>query len=232
VTNMTTYQRIQSGRLYEQIVEQIEERILSGDLKPGDRLPTESELADQFGVSRTAVREAMKVLRHKGLADSHPGRGTFVADDTHLAMRHSLDLMVKIEKDGIENLVEVREILEPAIAALAAIRREEKHLAEMETAISLMDNASSDAEIYNQIDLNFHRTLAQATGNKLILALFDTIIDPLREQMRLTFSRQGKATHSKKFHIRLLEAIREQDANKAREAMEAHLKQIRESAQL
>src|SRR5579863_1100400 len=88
------YKLVRSSRLYEQIVQQIEESIVKGDLKPGDQLPAERELAQRFGVSRTAVREAVKALREKGLVEAYSGRGTFITDGTTQAVRQSLDLMV------------------------------------------------------------------------------------------------------------------------------------------
>jgi GntR family transcriptional repressor for pyruvate dehydrogenase complex len=115
------YFPIQSERLYEQIVGQIEQLIEAGDLKVGDRLPSERELAEQFAVSRTAVREAVKALRQKGLVEIRPGRGTFITNGTSNSVRSSLDMLIKMGvTKGSGNLVEVREILEPEIAALAA----------------------------------------------------------------------------------------------------------------
>ena len=123
------YTPIRSGRLYEQIVDQIEALILNGKLKPGDKLPSETELAEQFSVSRTAVREAMKALIHKGLISSYSGRGTFVTDGTSDAVRESLGLMIKLgQEEGARSLAEVREIFEPEIAAMAATRRKKEHL--------------------------------------------------------------------------------------------------------
>jgi len=90
------YKTVRTSRLYEQIVQQIEESILKGALKAGDQLPAERELAQRFGVSRTAVREAVKALREKGLVEAYSGRGTFITDGTSQAIRQSLGLMVKI----------------------------------------------------------------------------------------------------------------------------------------
>src|SRR5215467_15621426 len=105
------YTPIQPSKIFEQIAQQIEQRILSGELRSGDRLPPERELAEQFHASRTAVREAMKSLAQKGLVDMRPGRGTVVIDGTSRAMRHSLGLMIRFGQAGSEsNLVEVREI--------------------------------------------------------------------------------------------------------------------------
>src|SRR6267143_4630716 len=126
------YKLVRTSRLYEQIVQQIEESILKGDLKPGDQLPAERELAQRFGVSRTAVREAVKALREKGLVEAFSGRGTFITDGTTQAVRQSLDLMVRIgQQEGSAHLAELRLILEPEIAALAASRIEEQLLSTM-----------------------------------------------------------------------------------------------------
>src|SRR5512137_2036715 len=117
------YKIVRTSRLYEQIVQQVEESIQKGALKPGNQLPPERELAQKFGVSRTAVREAVKTLREKGLVSSHQGRGTFITDNTARSMRHSLGFAMKIgAADGEADLTQVREILEPEIAALAAKR--------------------------------------------------------------------------------------------------------------
>src|SRR5947208_15742401 len=110
------YIPIQSIKVFEQVAVQIEKRILDGELRNGDRLPTEREFAEQFHVSRTAVREAMKLLEQKGLVEMRPGRGTRVIDGTSRAVRHSLDLMMQVGQGGSRlSLVEVREMLEPGI---------------------------------------------------------------------------------------------------------------------
>src|SRR5438552_13630491 len=141
------YKAVRTSRLYEQIVQQIEESILKGALKPGDQLPAERELAEQFGVSRTAVREAVKALREKGLVEAYSGRGTFVTDGTSQAIRQSLDLMIKIgQPDGSTHLAELRAILEPEIAALAATRAAEQYVTTMRDAVGVMERARQDTE--------------------------------------------------------------------------------------
>src|SRR5271155_3461677 len=107
------YRAVRASRLYEQIVQQIEESIHKGALKPGDQLPAERELAQQFGVSRTAVREAVKTLHEKGLVEAYPGRGTFITSGTSNSVRQSLDRMIRDgHTEGTVHLAEVREILE------------------------------------------------------------------------------------------------------------------------
>jgi len=230
---LAMYDQIHSGRLYEQIVEQIEQRIVSGALKVGDQLPAERELAIQFGVSRTAVREAVKSLRQKGLVEIAPGRGTFIADRTTRAMRHSLDFITKIgAKDGSKNLAEVRAILEPEIAALAATRATEKFLTAMRDAIATMDTSLDDADRYIQADLDFHLALAQATRNNLIPALIDPIVDLLREQRKNIFEGVGASKRGQTYHKRILAAVERHDVDAARQAMREHLRQVRKDGQL
>ena len=226
------YKLVRTSRLYEQIVQQIEESIVKGNLKPGDQLPAERELAQRFGVSRTAVREAVKALREKGLVEAYSGRGTFITDGTTQAVRQSLDLMVKIgQPEGSTHLAEVRAILEPEIAALAAVRIQEPELVTMREAVATMDNAGQDPEAYIEADLDFHLALAEGAANPLILSLLDSIVGLLREQRLRIFRVPGGPERGQIHHKRILEAVERHDAEKAREAMRAHLTQVRDDSQ-
>lgn len=227
------YKTVQTSRLYEQIVQQIEESILNAQLKAGDQLPPERELAQQFGVSRTAVREAVKALREKGLVEAYSGRGTFVTNGTSHAMRQSLDWLIKIGEPGnLAQLEEVREILEPDIAALAATRADEQHLATMREAVELMDRSRQDPDTYIEADLDFHLSLAEAAANPIILSLIDSIVGLLREQRMRIFRIEGGPERGQHHHKRILEAVERRDSQAAREAMRAHLQQVREDSQV
>ena len=227
------YKAVQSSRLYEQIVKQIEESILKGELKPGDQLPAERELAQQFGVSRTAVREAVKTLREKGLVESYSGRGTFITNGTSQAIKQSLDFMMRIgQQDGLVQLAEVRQILEPEIAALAASRVQEQHLAMMREAVAVMDEALRDPDAYIEADLDFHLSLAEAAENPIILSLIDSIVGLLREQRLRIFYVDGGPERGQFHHKRILEAVEQRDADGARDAMRAHLQQVREDSRV
>lgn len=222
------YTPIQSERLYEQIVQQIERRIVAGELKIGDQLPSERELAEQFAVSRTAVREAIKALREKGLVEILVGRGTFIANGTTDVVRHTLDLLMKFDTSkGFMKLVEVREILEPEIAALAATRITDEYILAMQEAMDKMEASIDDVEEFVEADLDFHLALAEATQNPIIPALLDPIIDLLREQRIQTTQIKGVAQHGQYNHKIIIEAVKRRDSNAAREAMRRHLEQIR-----
>ena len=224
-----TYTPIQSSKVFEQIAEQIEKRILSGELQSGDRLPTERELSEQFHASRTAVREAMKTLAQRGLVDMRPGRGTIVIDGTSQAMRHSMGLMIKVGRAGSsESLVEVREIIEPEIAALAAVRATDEQITAMSEAVKVMDINIHETNVYIIADNDFHRALAAGTQNILILSLIDSIVDLLSEQRKLIFSTNGAPERGQMHHKRILDSVIRHDVEAAREAMRAHLQQVRE----
>ena len=221
---------VRSSRPYEQIVQQVEESIHKGALKAGDQLPPERELAEQFGVSQTAVREAVKALREKGLVEAYPGRGTFITDGSSYTIRQSLDRMMRSGHQGFTSLAEVREILEPEIAALATTRAGEEDIAAMREQVAAMDAAKGEPEAYIEADLDFHLALAEAADNAIILSLIDSIVGLLREQRMGIFQVDGGPERGQYHHKRILEAIEHRDPVGAREAMKAHLKQVREDS--
>jgi GntR family transcriptional repressor for pyruvate dehydrogenase complex len=228
---MSMYKLVQTSRLYQQIVQQIEESINSGQLKIGDQLPAERELAHQFGVSRTAVREAVKTLREKGLVEAYPGRGTFITNGSSHSIWHSLDRMIRDgQPEAMVHLVEVREILEPEIASLAAQRSEKDDIAAMREAVEVMDNSKRDPETFIEADLDFHLALAEAASNPLILSLIDSIVGVLREQRMGIFAVEGGADRGQYHHKKILEAVEHRDSTGARDSMRAHLRQVREDS--
>jgi GntR family transcriptional repressor for pyruvate dehydrogenase complex len=229
---MAKYLPVQSERLYAQIVDQIETRIVAGDLKVGDQLPPERELSEQFGASRTAVREAVKILVEKGLVEIRPGVGTFVVNGTPVAMRQSLGRLMKFgAADGSAHLIEVRGIMEPEIAALAAARMTDEYITAMQEAYAVMETAAEDPDLFVEADLDFHLALAEATQNPLIPALMDTIIDLLREMRKRTAVVDGGLRRGQSHHRKILDAVIRRDPEAARQAMQDHLQQVRADSQ-
>jgi GntR family transcriptional regulator, transcriptional repressor for pyruvate dehydrogenase complex len=227
-TSMQMYKAVRAARLYEQIVQQIEQSIHEGRLKAGDQLPTERELAQQFGVSRTAVREAVKILTEKGLVESFSGRGTFVTSPRSQPSRNPLDVFFEgSDLDDPAYLVELRQIVEPEVTALAVTRIDDQQLTMMREAVAVMDRSMKQPEAYIEADLDFHLALAEAAGNPLILSLLDSIVGVLRNQRLGIFGVDGGPGRGQMHHKRILEAIERRDPVAAREAMQAHLEQIR-----
>ncbi len=225
------YKTLHTSRLYEQIMQQIEESILSGTLNTGDQLPAERELAQRFGVSRTAVREAVKALREKGLVEAYSGRGTFITNNRIQMLRQSLDMMVKFDTEGLVRLAEVRAVIEPDIAALAAERAGENHIAALHEAYDTMERSEQDQDSFIEADLDFHLTLAEAAANPLILSLIDSIVWLLREQRMRIFNVAGGPERGQAHHQKILAAVEGHHPEKAREAMRAHLQQVRRDSQ-
>ncbi len=211
-------------------MQQIEDSILQGTLKPGDQLPAERDLAQRFGVSRTAVREAVKALREKGLVEAYTGRGTFITNNRFQGIRQSLDMLVKFDAEGLVRLAEVRGVIEPDIAALAAERAGESHLATLREAFETMEQSRQDPEAFIEADLDFHLTLAEAADNPLILALIDSIVWLLREQRMRIFNLAGGPERGQFHHRRILAAVEAHNPEQAREAMRSHLVQVREDS--
>lgn len=221
------YTPLERSKLYEQIVEQIQGRIVRGELRAGDRLLPERELAASFGASRTAVREALKTLAQMGLVAVHQGRGAIVTDNTSDAMRSSMGLMMRVgHLSSPDALVEVRGIIEPDIAALAAARATTEHIAALADAVEMMDRSMTLAAEYIAADTRFHRTLALATQNPLIISLVDSIVGLLAEQRMLVFSVPGGPERGQVFHKQVLDAVEHGEVELARTAMRAHLAQV------
>jgi len=224
------YVTVQTSRKYEQIVEQIMNLVADGVLNPGDQLPAERELAQQFGVSRTAVREAVKALRERGLVQIHPGRGTYISDYSLSAsgiVQDSLAFMVRTDDPtGSDELQQVRYLLEPGIAALAAEKATAHDLQQLQRLIEKMDDSLDNQEAFVQADLDFHLALARATQNSLIPVLIIPVIGLLREQRMRIFETSGGPERGQFHHKHILETVSQGDTAAARLAMEAHLKQV------
>ena len=225
---MTSYKPLRNGRLYEQIVEQIEQQVLAGVLNTGDRLPPERKLAAQFGVSRTAVREAVKALRQRGLIEVFPGRGTFITDETTAALQQSMGLAMRVgQKDGFNHLIELREMMEPPIAAKAAERATAEHIKQMEQWVTRMDEVLMQPKEFISADLAFHNALAEASQNPLLPTLLNSIVDLIQEQRMHVFKEDGGQRRSQDEHKQILQAIKERDPDAAHAAMAHHLQQVR-----
>lgn len=219
----------QSRRLYQQIVSQIQELIVSGELEPGDKLPTEQQLTEQFGVSRTVVREAVKALAEKELLRVKHGKGVYVVAPSEETLQESMLLLFRASKRPLHALLEAREILEVEIAGLAAARATHEDKQSLREALrheaTLLDRPGE----YVEQDLKFHELLAQATQNEVLSILLNALGELLRESRRVTIEAPGVARLSWQGHQRIYEAVRDSDKEAAREAMRRHLTMVRDT---
>jgi GntR family transcriptional regulator, transcriptional repressor for pyruvate dehydrogenase complex len=219
---------LSSPRLYEQMAERVRQAIIDGDIKTGDRLPNERDLAKQYGVSRTVIREAIKTLRQEGLVEVQPGLGTFVVDATGERLKQTFDLMMSFGRDTmLADIVEIREMLEPHIAAVAAERATSDDIEHMDKAITLMEEHIEVIEKYTEEDHSFHLALARATQNAVLPRLIASIVDLLQELRKRIAQVDGARERGQMHHRAIVDAVRNKDPQAARAAMEAHLAQVR-----
>jgi GntR family transcriptional regulator, transcriptional repressor for pyruvate dehydrogenase complex len=222
---------LSSSSLYEQLAQRIRQAIIDGTIKTGDRLPNERDLAKQYGVSRTVVREAIKTLKQEGLVEVRPGLGSFAVNATGEALKQTFNLMMSFgHENTLADIVEIREILEPHIAAIAAQRATEDDVARMEQAIALMEEHIDIIEKYTEEDHNFHLALARATQNSIIPRLIASIVDLLQELRKRIALVDGARERGQTHHQNIVEAIRNKDSEAARAAMTDHLAQVRQDS--
>jgi GntR family transcriptional regulator, transcriptional repressor for pyruvate dehydrogenase complex len=217
--------KLDEGSLSVQAAHQIRELIRTGELKKGDRLPSERELSDRLGVSRTVVREAIKMLRASGYVKVRMGVGSFVAEESVNILEDSLSNSNDPDYKKIADLHQVREVLEPAVAALAAQNATREDIEKMEAAIQIMEQNLSNGYRYIEGDKLFHIALAEATKNSVFTILLNSIVDLLQEARRLAISTPGAGERSSYYHRRILEAVKSRDAEEALLAMSEHMQQ-------
>ncbi len=218
--------QLEEGILSHQTAQHIRELVKSGGLRVGDRLPPERELGERLGVSRTVVREAIQILRAEGLVRIRMGVGTFVTQSAPNILEGPMNFLAHSETKKIQDLLQVRYLLEPAIAALAAEHATADHIARMEEAIADMDRYLADGYRYIERDNHFHSALAEASNNSVYLLLQNSIVDLLQESRRLAISVPGAAKRANAFHRRILEAVRAHAPKKAFAAMQGHMDQL------
>lgn len=206
----------------QQVVEQLTQSILKKDFSPGTQLPPERELAQQLGVSRNVVREATKTLQSRGLLSVEHGRGTIVTGVTMGPMRQTLENALFGRQDSLLKLLQLRLPLEAEIASLAALNRRAEHLKATQKLLNEMREAASDLPYYAELDVAFHQSLAQATGNELFVLVLESLSGLLTEY-RLTALRQSSWEIAQRHHERIYAAIEAGDAEAASSRMRDHL---------
>jgi GntR family transcriptional repressor for pyruvate dehydrogenase complex len=209
-------------RLSDKVADMMLETILSDRLKVGDRLPSERELGEQFGVSRTVVREAVRALVTKGVIDVRSGSGLRVAAVDANAVSESMSLFLRGGALDFEKVHEVRTVLEVHLAGLAAERATDGDVAQLREIHERMRRETSDVEAAARDDLEFHRAIARATHNELFLLLMDSIGSSLIDIRRENLG-SGSAPMTLSQHEEILELIGAHDPEGARRAMQAHL---------
>ncbi|MVW70629.1 FadR/GntR family transcriptional regulator [Bordetella sp. 15P40C-2] len=216
-------------RLADQLYGRIFEQIVEGHLNVGDKLPSEHEICDRFSVSRPVVREALLRLRADGLITAHQGLGTFVSHQPAPRLKTFSDVG---NVSAYLRAQEIRVALEGDAARLAALRRTDDELHHIAEAHEAFLEELEHGHVSASTDLAFHASIAQATGNDYYLGVLVSIHESISGFMRLTLNltRTGSRQRAQRVadeHSAILAAIREQDGERARIAMQFHLGQAR-----
>jgi DNA-binding FadR family transcriptional regulator len=171
----------QQGRAYQGVVEQLQEAIIEGEFQAGDRLPPERELSEKFSTSRGTIREALRILEHKGLVSIRiGGRGGAVVKAANSdSLNDSLELLIRSSEVSLENLAEFREGVESIVACLAVERASQKDIERLKglelRAIELTEKGLDGWEELLKVDTQVHQALAQIAGNPIYIALIQSI---------------------------------------------------------
>ncbi|MFB9902796.1 FadR/GntR family transcriptional regulator [Allokutzneria oryzae] len=216
------FDRVSPVRAYERVVEQIEEAVLCGRLRPGEHLPSERDLMVQFGVGRSTVREALRVLQSNGLVRSRAGdpRGAQVQAVSPGALQKSMTMLARADTLGLAELVQFRMLLEGSANQLAARLRTPEQLAEMDTAMDVMRTAVDEGYAeFSRADVAFHEAVARATGNTLIqicgTVVRDVVLGLIEDKIVNAPDSRALMLTSLEHHSRVLEAVRDGDGELA-----------------
>lgn len=220
---------IKNRRTTEIILEQIKNFMIQGHLSPGEKLPTEMELAEKFEVSRTSVREALSALSLTGVLEIRQGEGIFVKRSPSNAIIEPLSFILLLEKDQLQNILEVRKALEIETVDLAAQRRNNEDLDSMRSLIEEMENDLPEAKNSEKIDLTFHLALAKASKNPLMDRLMNTVQDIISQTLHVTralWLNLGSTERLVEEHKEIYLAIAAKDNVTARQLMYEHLVKV------
>ena len=216
---------IKKKRVSDLAVEQITRWLSSQQWKPGDALPSERQLMQQLGISRVAVREALRVLEVMGLVEVQPGRGIFVTQPEH-SICGPLEKWLSIHQEALLEHFEVRMLIEPHAAAFCAQRASRDQIGAMKKALEKFKEANTRKDLIGMIraDTQLHQLIAVATGNRTLATLMGTFTSSLLEGWKASLRVEGRGDKTVLEHGAIVEAIEKGDSEEAKTLMREHLK--------
>ncbi|KAB2496280.1 FadR/GntR family transcriptional regulator [Priestia endophytica] len=225
------YKKIKPRKIYEQVAEELLLNIKNGDLKPGDKLDSVWQLAENFQVGRSAIREALSALRAMGLIEMRQGEGTFVREFDPSMISLPITTAVLMKKEDIENLLEVRKVLEVGASGAAASKRTEEDLINMKNILEKMMNSVGDEELGEKADFQFHLAVAKASQNPLLVGLMNNVGEMMLQSMRETrrvwlYSKETTSQRLYDEHMQIYKAIEAMDVRRAQDLMISHLMSV------
>lgn len=225
------YKQIKPRKIYEEVAEAILDMIKKGEIKPGQKLDSVQQLAENFKVGRAAIREALSALRAMGIVEMKQGEGTFVKEFDPMTFTLPLSTAALMNMEDVEHLLEVRKILEVGAAFAAATKRTDKDLQAMHFALNEMKGNLDDEELGEKADWLFHMAIASASQNPILVSLMNNVAGMIVETMRETrkiwlYSQQVTAEKIFREHEAIFKAIERKNADEAQHLMLVHLTDV------
>lgn len=229
------YKLVEKRSVVRDAMEQIKALVASGELKAGDKIPTEVELAEMFGIGRSSVREAVKVFQHLGILESSPKKGTFMCDYSNISTE-ALTWSLLLGRNEIFELVTLREVIEKrCIEELVEKVRSTpqaaaKILDTLQGVLKEMRRALDSGSLEDQIaaDYDFHGEIIRSTGNQVFISIYQTLGSFMREEIRKTNPDEAAHAHAVQEHEALLAAVEAGETSRALAAYNAHLRTTRD----
>jgi len=226
-------EKIQQKTVVVQVMDRIRELILSGTYKVNDRIPTESELAEMFGVGRSSVREAVKIFQHLGVLEARVPKGTFLCDRTKIS-QEAITWSLLLGQNNLREVIELRRIIESAgVSALVhELQGHTEHgrlmLRRLQDVLSHMRESASgpSLEVLVQADYDFHATIVEAAGNSLFADIFATLHGFMKEEIRRTYRAINDTAEIAADHQEIVEAITSCDFSRAVSRHDEHFQRI------
>jgi GntR family transcriptional repressor for pyruvate dehydrogenase complex len=220
------FETVRKERRYEQVAEQIQKLIAQGTLKTGDRLPPERELATRFGVARSSIRDAVRTLEVMGILEPRQGAGTVVRDLSADSLVVPFATVLVRKRELVAELLDVRRMLEPGLAARAAKNATALEVLELEDILRRQAEKLKRGEPSIEEDSEFHYVIGRAARNSVVLKVLDVLMDLLRESRARSLQAPGRPERSYAGHMRVLRAIKRRDPAAAEKAVRKHLEEI------
>ncbi len=217
---------VRRRRLYEDVVQQLQSLISSGRLEPGDQLPSERALADQLAVSRTSVREALRILEARGMVETKPGHGLFVRGRRTEEIVSILAAYLVRERESFLEVLDVREALERKAAERAAILSTAKDIEAIKAALVMMQEEVLEGRMPIESDTAFHRALGAASRNEVLSQTLDTVLGLMSQRRREILSQDYGGILMLHQHVNIYRAIKNRDSAAAAELVSAHLREL------
>ena len=221
------FKPIKNNKVYEQVVAQITDMIYEGKLQKGDKLPSERKLKEQLGVSRASIREAFSALEMLGLIQSRPGEGTFIKEEPDENLIKPLSLILLLNENIVEELVELRRVLEVDCVRLAADRATDEEITEMKSYIDKLADSSGYEDTSIKADRRFHYTIARASKNQVLYYVMTSISEAMDFHIKNTrtelVSHQATMKNFLLQHERIFTGIKNRDPEQAMREMQNHL---------